>query len=212
VEDHPMMREGLRVTIGREPDLMVCGEVGTAQEALSAVTRLKPDLVLTDITLPGRSGLEFIKDLAALHPELPALVISMHDESLYAERVIRAGAKGYLTKNQSPADLVHAIREVLGGRLSLSAPASENIVRRISGQRLSTPAAVLDVLTDREFEIFQLAGQGRTQLEMARELHLSPKTVAVHAGNIRKKLKLKSQPDLIRFSACFGEPGNKRRI
>lgn len=199
VDDHPTTREGLRAVINREPDLMVCGEAGNARQAMEAVQKLAPDLVLMDITLPGKSGLELVKDLKALHPQLAILGLSMHEETLYAERMLRAGAGGYITKQQPPEELVKAIRQVLGQHVYLSGETSERLLQRFSGQ--SQPnRSPMELLTDREFEIFQLIGQGKSPKEIARQLHLSAKTVAVHNANIRQKLDLKTTAQLIRFA------------
>lgn len=194
-----MMREGLRGTINREPDLIVCGEAENAPQALEAFHRLAPDLALVDITLPGKSGLELVKDLKAIHPRVVILAISMHDESLYAERMLRAGASGYITKHQSPDELVKAIRQVLDNHVYVSKEVSESLLRRFSGkpQANSSP---MEILTDRELEIFQLLGEGRSPKEIAGQLHITGKTVAVHSANIRKKLNLRSTARLIRFA------------
>ena len=199
VDDHPLMREGLRNAINREPDLVVCGEAEAAHQAMDAVKKLTPDLALVDVTLPGKNGLELVKDLKAMHPQLLILGVSMHDESLYAERMLRAGASGYLSKQTPPEELIKAIRQVFDGRVYVSEEVSENLLRRFSGQaHKNTPP--LEILTDREFEIFQLIGEGKSPKEIARHLHLSPKTVAVHNANIRQKLALKTYAQLIRFA------------
>jgi DNA-binding NarL/FixJ family response regulator len=194
VDDHPTTREGLRAVINREPDLMVCGEAENARQAMDAVQKLAPDLVLLDITMPGKGGL-----FKALHPQLAVLVVSMHDESLYAERMLRAGAGGYINKQEPPEELVRAIRQVLNHRVYLSREASEKLLQRFTGKPQPNQSPV-ELLTDREFEIFQLLGEGKTPKEIARQLHLSAKTVAVHYANIRQKFNLKSTAQLIRFA------------
>ena len=199
VDDHPMMREGLRSVINREPDMTVCGEAENAQQAIHAVQQLSPDLTLVDITLPGKNGLELVKDLKALHPSLVILAISLHDESLYAERMLRAGASGYITKQQPPEELVKAIRQVLDQRVYVSKEVSESLLRRFSSQT-QQKVSPTEVLTDREFEIMHLLGEGKTSREIALRLHLSVKTVAVHASKIRQKLKLKTTAQVIRFA------------
>lgn len=199
VDDHPMMREGLRSVINREPDMTVCGEAENAQQAINAVQQLSPDLTLVDITLPGKSGLELVKDLKALHPKLVILAISLHDESLYAERMLRAGASGYITKHQPPEELVKAIRQVLDQRVYVSKEVSESLLRRFSSHP-QAHVSPTEVLTDREFGIMQLLGEGKTPGEIAQRLHLSVKTVAVHAANIRQKLNLKTTAQVIRFA------------
>lgn len=199
VDDHPTTREGLRAVINREPDLMVCGEAGNARQAMEIVQKLAPDLVLMDITMPDKSGLELVKDLKALHPQLAILGLSMHEETLYAERVLRAGAGGYITKQQPPEELVKAIRQVLDNHVYLSREASERLLQRFSG-KLQPNRSPMELLTDREFEIFQLIGEGKPPKEIARQLHLSAKTVAVHNANIRQKFNLKTTAQLIRFA------------
>ena len=199
VDDHPLMREGLRNSIDREPDLVVCAEAEDAQKAMDAVRKLTPDLALIDVTLPGKSGLELVRDLKAMHPRLLILAVSMHDESLYAERMLRAGASGYVSKQTAPAELIQAIRQVFDGRVYVSKEISESLLRRFSGQP-QKHTGPLGILTDREFEVFRLIGGGKSPKEIARQLHVSPKTVAVHNANIRQKLALKNYAQLIRFA------------
>jgi DNA-binding NarL/FixJ family response regulator len=170
VDDHPLMREGLRGAINREPDLMVCGEAENAQQALAVIRKLAPDLALVDITLPDKNGLELIKDLQALHPRLRILAISMHDESMYAERMLRAGASGYITKQQPPEELIRAIRQVFSNQIYVSKEVSESVLRRFSGQKQENRSP-MEILTDREFEIFQLLGKGGAAKEISQQLH-----------------------------------------
>ncbi len=199
VDDHPMMREGLRGIVNREPDLVVCYEADSARKAMLFVEKNTPDLVLVDITLPGKNGLELVKDLKAIRPRLAMLAISMHDESLYAERMLRAGARGYINKHQPPEELLKAIRLVLKGQVYVSKELSKTLLQRFSGGP-QTPRSPMESLSDREFEILQLLGEGKAGKEIARQLNLSEKTVAVHNGNIRKKLNLKSTAQLIRLA------------
>jgi DNA-binding NarL/FixJ family response regulator len=205
VDDHPMMRQGLAQLIGVDPDLAVCGEAGDAGAALDAVGRLKPDLVLADISLPGKNGLELIKDFQAMQPGLPVLVISMHDESLYAGRVLRAGGRGYIMKQEGGKKLMEAIRQVLEGKIYVSEKMSAEILETYSGRRAGGESSPLEKLTDREFEVFQLIGQGQGTREIAEKLHLSVKTVDVHRANIKAKLKLQSAPEIIRFAVRWFE-------
>ena len=200
VEDHPIMREGLCSTINREADMTVCCDVDTAAKAMDAARKGRPDIALIDITLPGKSGLELIKDLKASYPELPVLVLSMHDESLYAERALRAGAAGYVTKQQPPEEVIKAIRQVFGGKVYVSAEMSTTLIQGLSGKRNASAASPMGILTDREFEILQLLGSGKGTKEIADHLHLSPKTVGVHNAHIRQKLNLKTNAQLIRYS------------
>jgi DNA-binding NarL/FixJ family response regulator len=211
VDDHPIFREGLTQSINREQGLIVCGEAENASAALEAVQAFRPDLVIVDITLPGKSGLELIKDLRALFPTLAILAVSMHDESLYASRILRAGARGYVMKQESPRTLLQAIRHVLDGGIYVSERMSAQILESYSGQRTRKDASPIEQLTDREFEIFHLVGQGRNNQEIAQQLHLSLKTIAVHQANLRHKLNLASSSDLIRFALRWqtaqGQPG-----
>jgi len=199
VDDHPLMREGLRGTINREPDMTVCGEAENALQAMEAMQRLAPDLALVDITLPGRSGLELVKDIKAAHPPVVILAISMHDESLYAERMLRAGASGYITKQQPPGELIKAIRQVLDNHVYVSKEMSESLLRRFSGNPHANQSP-MEILTDREFEIFHFIGKGKSAKEIAAQLRIASKTVAVHSANIRRKLDLKSSAQLIRLA------------
>lgn len=205
VDDHPMMRQGLAQLIGEEPDLLLCGEAESAEGALSAIDALKPDLVLADISLPGKNGLELIKDFQALQPGLAVLVISMHDESLYAERVLRAGGRGYIMKQEGGRKLMEAIRQVLEGKIYVSEKMSANILEIFSGRRAGAEGSPIERLTDREFEVFQLIGQGKGTRDIAEKLHLSVKTVDVHRANIKAKLKLTSASELIRYAVRWTE-------
>jgi DNA-binding NarL/FixJ family response regulator len=200
VDDHPMMRAGLAELINRQPDMCVCGEAGQPSEAFGLFSRVNPDLVLTDLSMPGRSGLEFIKDLIALRPDLLILVISMHDEIIYAERCLRAGARGYLMKESGSAGLLTALRLVIDGQIHVSSRMSESILRNISARKPRGSDSPVQVLSDREFEVFQLVGQGKSIRDIAAQLHLSPKTVDVHRGHIREKLGLKDVTALLCFA------------
>ncbi len=204
VDDHPMMRDGLRQLIGGEPDLEVCGEADDAPPALALIESLKPDLALVDISLRTSSGLELIKDLRLRRPGLSILVISMHDESLYAERVLRAGGRGYIMKQEGGRKLMEAIRRVLGGHTYVSDRMASTIVDIFSGRRSET-ASPVEKLTDREFEVFQLIGRGLSTKEIAGHIHVSVKTVEVHRVNIKQKLALQTAPELIRFAVRWVE-------
>ena len=208
VDDHPMMREGLRTLISREHDLAICGEAETAGQALEAVANLKPDLVLADISLPGRNGIELIKDIRSLQPAVLILVISMHDESLYAERVLRAGARGYIMKQESGPTMMQTIRQVLAGRIYLSGKMSARILENITGKRAK--ASPIERLSDREFEVFQLIGRGKSTVQIAEELHLSTKTVEAHRAQVKAKLDLRTMPELISFASRWVETQDAR--
>lgn len=210
VDDHPMMREGLAQLINHEADLAVCGEAATAGQALGLMDSAKPDLVIADISLPDKNGLELIKDLQALRPGLPVLVVSMHDESIYAERVLRAGGRGYIMKQEGGKKLMAAIRQVLGGQISVSEKMSARIVEAFSGQRAQFASSPVARLSDREFEVFQLIGQGQGTREIAGRLHLSVKTVEVHRANMKKKLGLANGAELVRQAIRWIEAQNPR--
>jgi len=180
VDDHPMMRQGLAQLVNNEPDLAVCCEAENAHQALAAIGKARPDLVLADITLPDKGGIELIKDIQAIHPGLAVLVISMHDESLYAERVLRAGGRGYIMKQEGGKKLMEAIRQVLSGQIYVSEKMSARILEPFSGHRPDQTASPVARLSDREFEVFQLIGQGKGTREIAEQLHVSVKTIEVH--------------------------------
>jgi DNA-binding NarL/FixJ family response regulator len=205
VDDHPMMRTGLAQLIDNEGDLKVCAEADTAGQALDIAVSQTLDLILLDISLPDKSGLELIKDLRALKPGLPILVVSMHDESLYAERVLRAGGRGYIMKQEGGKKLLQAIRQVLNGQIYVSEKMSAGILETFSGRQAEAGVSPVQQLSDREFEVFQLIGQGKSTREIAVHLHLSAKTVEVHRLNIKKKLKLKTATDLVRHAVRWLE-------
>lgn len=205
VDDHPLMRDGLRLLIQQQADMAVCGEAEDGLAALTAIEKLKPDLVLADITLPGKSGLELIKDIQALRPGLPVLVLSMHDENLYAERVLRAGGRGYVMKQEGGGRMIEAIRQVLAGKIAVSERMASRILEVFSGRRATADDSPVARLSDREFEVFQLIGEGRGTTEIAAQLHLSVKTVEAHRANIKQKLALKSAPELVRAAVRWVE-------
>ncbi len=205
VDDHPMMRDGLAALITAQPDLAVGGQAADARAALQAVEARRPDLVLLDISLPGKSGLEVIKDLQALAPGLPVLVLSMHDETLYAERVLRAGARGYVMKQEGGKRIMEAIRVVLADKVAVSEKMSARIMDTFTGHRTQSDASPVTGLSDREFEVFQLLGRGRSTKEIAEQLHLSGKTVEVHRVNIKAKLKLATSPELVHYAVRWVE-------
>lgn len=205
VDDHPFMRAGLAQLIDRQPDMRVCREAGNPAEALQALAREVPDLVLTDITMPGRSGAEFIKDLLALHPGLPVLVISMHDEAIYAERMLRAGTRGYIMKEAGGEALLAALRQVLSGQLYLSGKLSARLLETLTGGQPRGSTSPIAKLTDREFEVFRLIGQGKSTHDIAAQLHLSTKTVDVHRANIKGKLGITDGTALVRHAVRWVE-------
>lgn len=205
VDDHPMMRAGLAHLINRQADLEVAFEAGNPSEAFQVLGRAKVDILLTDMTMPGRSGLEFIKDVLSLHPELPILVVSMHDEMTYAERVLRAGARGYIMKEAGGEKFVAAIRHILAGNVYASERLALRILGNLSAHAPRGSDSPIARLSDREFEIFQLIGQGRNVRQIADQLHLSTKTVDVHRANIRAKLELKESTELVPYAVRWVE-------
>jgi DNA-binding NarL/FixJ family response regulator len=199
VDDHPIVRQGLAQMLGQEADLTVCGEAEEAQRALEAVATLRPDLVLVDISLKGSNGLDLIKSLRAYDSSLPILVVSMHDELLYAERVLRAGAQGYIMKQEATNTMMGAIRRVLQGEIYVSEKMTTTILRKVS--RFPDPSgSPIERLSDRELEVFQLIGQGHGTRQIAQMLHLSVKTVESHRARILDKLQLQNAAELMRHA------------
>ena len=205
VDDHPMMRAGMVQLINKQGDLEVCCEVGSPAESLALLAEDVPDLVVTDMTMPGRSGVDFIKDILALAPSLRILVLSMHDENLYAERVLHAGARGYIMKEAGGAQLIVAIRRVLSGEVYVSERMSAQILNALGGHRPRGSHSPIKTLSDREFEVFQLFGQGKSTRDIAGQLHISPKTVDVHRAGIKGKLGLKDVNALVRYAVRWVE-------
>lgn len=197
VDDHPMVRERLAQMINHEPDLVVCGEAIDGPQAMEAVNSILPDLVVTDISLKASHGLELIKNIKAVQPGIPILVVSMHDESLYAERVLRAGAKGYITKQEATTKVLVAIRTVLGGQIYVS----DQIIARLLNRTASGPAfgaSPVEALADRELEVFQLIGRGMNTREISQELKIGAKTVETYRARIKEKLNIETGSELIR--------------
>ena len=210
VDDHPMTREGLAAIINRQSDLRVCGEANSPAEAMSLVFAAHPDLLVADMTMPGRSGVEFIKDLHALMPELPILVLSMHDEMLHAERTLRAGARGYLMKDAGSAKVLEVIRLLLTGQSYVSPQMSARLLDTMTGRQPRGSTSPVEKLSDREFEVFRLLGSGKCTKEVAQVLSLSPKTVDVHRGRIKEKLQLKDATSLIHYAVRWVEMESSR--
>jgi DNA-binding NarL/FixJ family response regulator len=205
VDDHPIVREGLALQLNREADLEVCAQANDATQAIEMAAQVKPDLVLADINLPGRNGLELIRDLRAISPQLPVLVLSMHDESVFAERVLRAGGRGYVSKHTGGSKLVEAIRQVLDGQIYVSETVSTRLLSGLSGDHSPRTASPVEKLTDRELGVFTLIGQAMETKEISRRLNMSSKTVEAHRGAIKRKLKLKTGPELTRHAVLWVE-------
>jgi DNA-binding NarL/FixJ family response regulator len=207
VEDHPVFREGLVEIVSRENDLTVCGEADSAEDALQAIERHQPDLVLVDISLPGKSGLDLIKELRAVNRKVKLLVVSMHDEALYADRVLRAGGDGYIMKQEDPEEIAHAIRDVLSGHIYVSEEVLTSNPK--DSLKLGAKAVIrpIDQLADTELETLELLGRGKSNREIARQLHLTTRAVIAQCTQIQKKLKLKGPNELIRYAVCWVETG-----
>jgi len=199
VDDHEIMRQGLVQLIEQEGDLAICGQAEDVGGALKAIADSRPDIALVDISLKDSSGIELIKDIRVRWPDMPVLVLSMHDESFYAERVLRAGAKGYVSKSEVSAKVIEGIRKVLAGELYVSEKVVSKILRSTVGKQTSDVAPV-DRLSDREFEVFELIGRGLQMREIAARLHLSLKTVEAHRENMKKKLGLDSAGALLTYA------------
>jgi DNA-binding NarL/FixJ family response regulator len=195
VEDHPMFREQLQLLIDKEEDLAVCGQSDNVPAALELIQRLQPQMAIIDITLKGASGLDLLKDLRAHEIELPVLVLSMHEESLYAERALRAGARGYITKQEASVKVMTAIRQVLSGEIYLESDVMRRMVDKVVGKS-DHSASALDRLTDRELEVFELIGQGRTTREIGCRLSLGLTTVDTYRARIKQKLQIDNAAQL----------------
>ena len=205
IDDHAVMRLGLAQLINDQPDLQVCGEAANANEATALIARLNPDLIIVDITLTqGTDGIDLIKMVRNSTPDLPILVPSMHDETIYAERVLRAGAKGYITKQEAPESILAAIRKVLGGEIYLSDRIASRMLNIATGNRKNNHQTSLDRLSDRELQVFRLIAEGLSVRQIAEKLELSVKTIETHREHIKEKLNLESSTQLLRYAVQYG--------
>lgn len=209
VDDHPIVRRGLAELINQEQDLIVCGQADDAYDAMEAIKALKPDMVIVDISLKEKSGLEVIKDIKAQYPALTVLTLSMHDESLYAERALRAGAKGYIMKLEATEKVITAIRKVLSGQVYVSNGVAARMVGKFVGGGPDVGASEIDRLSDRELEVFCLIGQGHGTSEIAERLHLSVKTIETYRAHIKEKLNLASAAELLQYAIRWASSKNK---
>ncbi len=200
VDDHPIVRQGLAELLNREDDLMVCGQAEDAHQAMQAIKALKPDMIIVDISLKETSGMELIKDIKARYPNMSILALSMHDESLYAERVLRAGAEGYIMKAEATENIVMAIRKVLSGQIYLSDRMAPKMVRKLVGAGPNVGASAIERLSDRELEVFRLVGQGYTTRQIAENLYLSIKTIETYRAHLKEKLNLANATELLQHA------------
>ena len=200
VDDHPIVRQGLTLLINREPDLSVCGEAEDARMAMQSITTTQPDILVVDISLNGPDGLDLLKDIRARHPDLPVLILSMHDESIYAERALRAGAQGYIMKQEATEKVLVALRRILSNEIYVSERISNRMLQRYIGSPTEgRPSSIAD-LTDRELEVFRLIGEGHSTRQIAEQLHISVKTVESYQAHIKEKLSLRSARELVQHA------------
>jgi DNA-binding NarL/FixJ family response regulator len=200
VDDHPVIRDGLVAIINHEQDLNVCGQAEDAYTAQKAIDELKPDIVVTDISLKSSDGIELTKNIKAGHPALPVIILSVHDESLYAERALLAGAKAYLMKDKVSENIIKAIRTVLNGEIYVSDAILKKFLHKVAGNRTGTGKTPIETLSDREFEVFRLIGEGLKASQIAKQLHLSIKTIETYRTRLKEKLGLVSASELLKYS------------
>jgi DNA-binding NarL/FixJ family response regulator len=200
VDDHPLFRKGLEELIHSDGSFAVCGEAGNAAEAMEVIRTLNPDLAIVDLSLPGANGIELIKNIRAEFSKLPILVLSMHDESLYALRALRAGAEGYVMKHEAMTNVIQAIGEVFNGRPYLSPAMAAQVITKFAHRDIEGEADPVERLSDRELEVLELIGKGTEVRQIAKLLHLSPKTVETHRAHIKDKLDLKNSREVARFA------------
>jgi len=206
IDDHPIMRHGLAQLVSVEAGLQVCGECGTAREGMEAVTRLKPDLIVIDLTLPDKHGLELLKDLHAMFPGLLCLVLSMHDEQLYGERALRAGARGYLMKEVAAEQFINAVRKILSGGIYVSDTlAGQMLELAVGAHPKRGRTAAVDQLTDRELEVLQWIGSGKPTKWIAEQMSISTRTVEAHRSHIKEKLGIADGAALVRYAVQWLE-------
>ena len=203
VDDHPIVRRGIQSLISQEPDLEICGEAAGAAEALGVIRTTHPDAVVIDISLNGTDGIELTKSVRAEFAKLPILIMSMHDESIYAERVLRCGASGYVMKQEIADHVVNALRTILKGEIYVSGPVRQALLGRISGKAETATGSPIDCLSDRELEVFRLIGQGQGTRQIAENLHLSVKTIETYRAHIKEKLNIDNATELVRSAVQF---------
>lgn len=200
VDDHPLVRQGLTQIVANETDMEICGEAEDSPAAIRGVGEANPDAIIVDISLKGANGLELIKNLKAIHEDIPILVFSMHDETIYAQRALRAGAKAYVMKKESPSKVVDAIRKIIQGEIYVSPSVADQVLHQIVNGPGNVSTSPVDRLTDRELEVVQLIGRGLSSREIAESLHLSVKTIESHRAHVKEKLSLRNATELVQFS------------
>ena len=211
VDDHPIVLEGLKQLIDQQPDLRVCGELSNGRAALATVERLSPDLAVIDLSLNGANGLDVIKAVKSARPELPVLALSTHDEMLYAERALRAGASGYVMKQEATKNLLVAVRRILSGGIYLSDNVTAKLLQRVANTKSIDQISALEELSDRELEVFQLIGEGASTRRIAEMLKLSIKTIESHRENIKRKLNLQDAAELVQCAVSWVHDSNTKR-
>jgi len=200
VDDHPIVREGLTEMVNHEDDLTVCGTAEEMNQALDQIEKIKPELVVLDISLKGSNGIEVLKNIKVRYPKLLVLVLSMHDETLYALRALRAGAAGYIMKQEPAERVISAIRQVLNGEISLSENMEKKMMKQLVGGRAARTGSPLEDLSDLELEVFRLIGKGYSTRQIAEELHLSIKTVESYQSHIKEKMALRNGRELVQHA------------
>jgi len=210
VDDHPIVRQGLAELVNHENDLAVCGQAEDAHQAMKAIKELRPDMAVVDISLRETSGIELIKDINVQYPDLPVLALSMHDESLYAERALRAGAKGYIMKAEATEKVITAIREILNGEIYVSDKMATKMVRQLVGSKTKISTTPVERLSDRELEVFNLIGKGYGTRQISERLHLSIKTIETYRAHIKEKLSLANAAELLQYAIQWVSSQNKR--
>lgn len=200
VDDHPIVRQGLAMLVNRQPDLIVCGEAEDAQTAMQALITAKPDILVLDISLNGPDGLDLLKNIRTRYPDLPVLILSMHDELMYAERALRAGAQGYIMKQEATDMVLVALRRILGHEIYVSERIANRMLQHYIGNPAAARSSSIADLTDRELEVFRLIGEGHSTRRIAEELHISVKTVESYQAHIKEKLSLRSARELVQHA------------
>ena len=200
VDDHPIIRDGLTALINHQSDLCVCGQTAQARQALNVISELKPDVAIVDITLEDSDGIELTKNIKAKYPKLPVIVLSMHDEAIYAERALHAGARAYLMKNTVSDKIITAIHTVLAGEIYVSDTMAKKLLRKLAGNHVDAINVSVDNLADREFEVFRWIGQGNKPSRIAKRMHISVKTIETYIARIREKLNLADSAELLEYA------------